>query len=83
MAKTKTTDFSKPRTGEVIGGSFVVMRRGDDGRVRPSRVPFEYDNAADAEEQAKKLAGLNPGFTFEVFFGLVKLKESAKDQQAA
>lgn len=57
-----------PRPGEAIGGGFFVFRRGDGThRIRPSMWPFEYATAAEAMEQATKLAADQPGYRFDVF----------------
>lgn len=56
------------RTGEAIGGGFVVMRRSrSTGRVRPSLHPFEYAEAEAARDQAAKLAEMFPEQIYDVF----------------
>ncbi|WP_210526336.1 hypothetical protein [Rubellimicrobium arenae] len=61
-------DWKKPRVGEVIGGGYIVARRGDStGRVRASAFPYEFDNLPDAEVEAAKLASQFSGETFTVW----------------
>jgi len=57
----------KPRTGEVIGGGWIVLRRGDDtGRIRPNFMTFEHPAREAAEAEAARLAALVPGYRFDV-----------------
>lgn len=60
-------DPRQPRKGETIGGGYFVFRRGErTNRIRPSQWPFEYDNEADALQQAAILAAQHPGYVFQV-----------------
>ena len=57
----------KPRPGEVIGGGWIVLRRGDDtGRIRPSFMTFEHPTRESAETEAARLAASRPGYRFDV-----------------
>lgn len=57
----------KPRPGEVIGGGWIVLRRGDDtGRIRPSFMTFEHPTRESAEAEAARLAASRPGYRFDV-----------------
>lgn len=52
----------KSRPGEVIGGGFIVLRRGDDtGRIRPSFMTFEHPSRESAEAEAVRLAASRRG----------------------
>ncbi len=64
----KTTfDTRKPRPGEVIGGGFIVLRRGDrTKRFRTPLWPFEHGSLEAAQAEAAKLALANPGYRFDV-----------------
>lgn len=58
---------TKPRHGEVIGGGWIVLRRGDDtGRIRPSFMTFEHPTRESAEAEASRLAASRPGYRFDV-----------------
>lgn len=72
MGKLKFKPWiSNGRADETIGGGFIVFRRGSGTkRIRPSYWPFEHADEGSAMAQAKTLAELNPGQTFEVFGSL-------------
>ena len=60
----------KVREHEKIGGGFFVFRRGKKtGRIGVKRnaIAFEHPDEPSAFKEAQRLAGLNPGETFEVF----------------
>ncbi len=64
----KYDGFSNARKGEMIGGGYIIMRRGKtSGRVRGAWKPFEHDSEEAAIRQAKKLAKAYPGERFDVF----------------
>lgn len=63
--------ITKGRNGEVIGGGYLVMRRGrGTGRARPSKFPFEYDTIEAAAIQAGKLSEMFPGQKFDVMLAV-------------
>lgn len=73
----------KPRPGEVIGGGYIVARRGGGtNRVRAADWPFEFDNLPDAEAEAAKLAARFPGRVFTVWAqvsGAISVAASAEE----
>lgn len=67
---------TKPRTGETIGGGFFVVRRGSGtSRIRPAWHPFEHATFESAAQEARKLAGLNPGRQFDVLSVVSSFRE--------
>lgn len=59
---------ARNRPGELIGGGFLVLRRGKrSGRVRPSFMAFEHASWAAAVIEADRLAAAHPGERFQVF----------------
>lgn len=60
-------DPREARPNEMIGGGYFVFRRGKDtGRIRAPEFPFEHPTYGDAYAEARRLAALHPGETFEV-----------------
>lgn len=59
----------KPRKNEVIGGGWLVFRRGKrTGRIGiKTTLPFEHGSRKAAEKEAQRLAEQHPGECFQVF----------------
>lgn len=56
--------------GEVIGGGFIILRRGKEfGRISidKSKLPFEHASLPRAEAEANRLAASNAGQRFDVW----------------
>lgn len=66
--KFDPTILKEGRLNEVIGGGFIVMRRGKKtGRVSiNTTLPFEHGSFDAAQDEADRLAENNPGETFVV-----------------
>jgi hypothetical protein len=76
--RKQTFNPKKARNGEVIGGGYIVLRRGDDtGRVRPPLWPYEHGTYDEAKAEANKLAAAQPGALFQVFAVLHSAQVSA------
>jgi hypothetical protein len=60
------------RRGEQIGGGWFVFRRGKrTGRIGiRTQLPFEHPTREAALTEARRLADLTPGETYQVFGGL-------------
>ena len=62
------TDPMKNRPGEKIGAGYFVFRRGErTNRIRPAGFPFEHETHEGAMAEARRLAAMFPGYTFQVF----------------
>ena len=71
LAKKRADD------GEVVGGGFVIFRRGRNSkRIHSSRfdTPFEYPSFDTAEREMKRLSIENPHVEFCVFYQVTSLK---------
>ena len=68
-ADHKAKKHPRPRRNEKIGGGHFVFRRGKrTGRVGiKTSLPFEHPDFDSAMSEARRLAAVNPGETFEVF----------------
>jgi hypothetical protein len=76
--RTQTFNPKKVRKDEVIGGGYIVLRRGDGtGRVRPPLWPYEHGAYDAAKAEANKLAAAQPGAKFDVFAVLHSAQVSA------
>jgi hypothetical protein len=65
----------KPRAGEVIGGRYIVVRRGrSTKRVRASMWPFEHPTLESAQAEAARLAQAFPDQTFVIFEQVLKVE---------
>lgn len=71
----KNFDVRKARTGEKIGGGYIVMRRGKKtGRVSVmSTLPFEHPDFASAYAEVQRLMKENPKEKYEIFCSFEKL----------
>lgn len=50
------------RPGEVIGGGYFVVRRGEFGnRIKPSEKPYEHSSFASAQQEFLRLQAAHPG----------------------
>lgn len=61
---------AKPRKGEVIGGGFLIFRRGKrTGRVgvKMKSLPFEHGSLESAQTEVERLTKANPGERFVIF----------------
>ncbi|PZQ99909.1 MAG: hypothetical protein DI533_04565 [Cereibacter sphaeroides] len=64
---------ARNRPGELVGGGFIVMRRGiGTGRVRPGTWTFEHPTYASAAIEADRLAKLHPGQRFQIFAAIAQ-----------
>ncbi len=69
-----------PRSGEKIGAGFFVFRRGDStNRIRPSQLPFEHPSKEAALAEAVRLAGVRPGYSFDVFERVSSIRKEAAE----
>lgn len=88
--ETDLSPYNKSRKdkGEVVGGGFVILRRGkssnriklnrsdNDGKVKIID-PFEHGNLEGAIEQAKHLAKRYPQSRFSVFQQVFTVEEES------
>lgn len=62
------SDLRQERPGELIGGGFIVIRRGNrTGRLRVPEWPFEHPTLEAAMAECDRLSEAHPGEVFEVY----------------
>lgn len=86
MSKRTHNRWSDERIarGEVIGGGFIVLRRGRSlGRVKidMKKLPFEHATLEKANDEARRLAKLFPGSTFSIFQQVISVTLVKEEDQ--
>lgn len=68
--------------GEVVGGGYIVLRRGRAfGRISidKGKLPYEHATLESAVLEAERLSQLNPGVEFNVWHVAVRIKTPVKE----
>jgi hypothetical protein len=68
--------------GEVVGGGYIVLRRGRAfGRISidKGKLPFEHATLESAVQECERLAQQHPGCEFNVWHTAVKMKSIAQE----